>query len=141
MSAVGPIIYIDDDEDDHEIFLKVISDLRVPNAVIGFTTCQEAFDYLKATTEQPFIIICDVNIPVQSGIELKIEIDADDQLREKSIPFIFYSTSVDQRFVNLAYTQMTVQGYFRKENNYQDVKEVINSIVNYWKQCRHPNTV
>jgi len=139
MSTVGPIIYIDDDEDDHEILLKVLSDLQVPNPVVGFTTCIEAYDYLKTTSDQPFLIICDVNLPVQSGIELKMQIDGDEDLRKKSIPFVFYSTSVDQRFVNLAYTQMTVQGYFRKENNFQDVKQVIRLLVDYWNHCRHPN--
>ena len=140
MSTIGPIIYIDDDEDDHEILLKVLSDLHVPNPVIGFTTCYEAWDYLRESTEQPFLIICDVNLPVQNGIELKLQIDNDEYLRKKSIPFVFYSTSVNQKTVTKAYTQMTIQGFFQKKVSFSEVKETIRSIIDYWQVCKHPNS-
>jgi len=136
----GPIIVIDDDADDRDIFETVLKELTVNNERVWFTNCEDAFDYLRTTSEQPFIIFCDVNIPGLTGMEFKRQIDTHPQLRKKSIPFIFYSTSINQHTVNEAYTQMTVQGFFQKKDRYDDVKRDIKLMLDYWEECRHPNT-
>src|SRR4051812_10197046 len=105
----GPIIVVEDDADDEEIFKDILKELGIKNKLIWFRSCDFAFDYLKKTTGQPFIIFCDVNLPKLNGVEFKEQIDNDPQLRKKSIPFVFYSTSVNQKTVNEAYMQMTVQ--------------------------------
>jgi CheY-like chemotaxis protein len=136
----GPIILIEDDPDDKDVFQDILKDLKVFNPVVWFKNCDEAFSYLKTTSEQPFIIFCDVNLPGLNGIECKRQIDGDKELRKKSIPFVFCSTAVDQKTVDEAYTKMTVQGYFQKKNTYAELKETIKLIVAYWEECKHPNT-
>ncbi|MCW3090651.1 MAG: response regulator receiver protein [Ferruginibacter sp.] len=136
----GPIIIVEDDADDESILREILSEISVTNQVTWFQNCNDAFQYLKTTTEQPFIILSDVNLPGQKGTEFKKRIDKDPQLRKKSIPFVFYSTSVDQHTVNEAYTEMTVQGFFQKKESYEDIKRNIKLIIDYWKDCKHPNT-
>jgi CheY-like chemotaxis protein len=136
----GPVITVDDDDDDREIVKEVLKELNISNPTIFFTRCNEAFIYLKSNNTQPFIIFCDVNLPEQSGIEFKRQIDADKELRKKSIPFIFLSTSADKKYVNEVYTQMTVQGYFQKANRYSETRDIVRLILEYWKVCKHPNT-
>lgn len=136
----GPIILIEDDTDDKDVFQDILKELQILNPVLWFQNCDDAFSFLKKTTEQPFIIFCDVNLPGISGVECKRQIDDDKGLRKKSIPFVFYSTSVDQKTVNEAYTKMTVQGFFQKKNTYSELKETIKLITDYWKECKHPNT-
>jgi CheY-like chemotaxis protein len=136
----GPIIVVEDDAEDEEMFMEILNELNIPNKVIWFTNAESAFKFLKTTEEKPYIIFCDVNIPGQSGIEFKKNIDCDPQLRKKSIPFVFYSTSVNQKLVNEAYTEMTVQGFFRKAISYAEMKSDIKLILDYWSQCKHPNT-
>lgn len=140
MAKMGPIVIVEDDRDDEEILEEVLKELDMPNKIVWFTLCDSAFDYLKATTEQPFIILSDVNLPRQSGMDFKKRIDNDKGLRAKSIPFVFYSTSVDPNYVTEAYTQMTVQGYFSKGNSYEEIKRKIKLIMDYWKDCKHPNS-
>jgi response regulator RpfG family c-di-GMP phosphodiesterase len=135
----GPIIIIEDDPDDKDIMEAVIKDLQIGNRIIWFNNCPEAWDYLKTTSDQPFIIFSDINLPKENGIEFKKRIDEDAYLRKKSIPFIFYSTSADQETVNTAYTKMTVQGFFQKSGNYDEITKNISLIIDYWKACRHPN--
>ncbi|KAA2243286.1 response regulator [Chitinophaga agrisoli] len=137
----GPIIIIEDDADDKAIMEDIIRDLNVRNQLIWFSNCDDAWQYLKVTTEQPFIIFSDVNMPRQSGIEFKKQIDTDEHLRKKSIPFIFYSTAVNQQAVNKAYTEMTVQGFFQKHSTYDTMKNDLKLIIDYWTVCRHPNTI
>lgn len=135
----GPIIVVEDDADDKEVLEGILRELKVSNKLVWFRKSNEAFQYLKTTSEQPFIIISDVNLPIENGIEFKRRIDNDPYLRHKSIPFIFYSTSVGQKTVNEAYTQLTVQGFFQKGSSYDEIKKHINLIVHYWQVCRHPN--
>ncbi len=136
----GPIILIEDDEDDKAVIEEVLGELKITNELIWFDKSQGAYDYLLATSDQPFIILSDVNLPGKTGIDLKSQIDGNEYLRKKSIPFIFYSTSVDQETVNVAYTELTVQGFFQKQHRYEEIKAIIKLITDYWKVCRHPNS-
>src|SRR6187402_3045725 len=110
----GPIIVLEDDADDHDILEAVLEDLNITNKIVWFTRADEAFDYLNSTSDQPFIIFSDVNLPGQNGLEFKRRIDAHPYLREKSIPFVFYSTAANEQIIKEAYTERTVQGFFQK---------------------------
>jgi len=101
MAQSGPVIIIEDDVDDEEILKEVLTELKVKNEVVCFEVCPDAWTFLKTTTERPLIIFCDINLPKQNGLDFK-QIDEDAELRKKSIPFIFYSTSADQATVNEA---------------------------------------
>lgn len=140
MAKSGPIVVVEDDKDDQEIIREVLKDLRVPNKLVLFEKSRAALQYLKTTSDQPFIIICDVNLPQENGLEFKHLIDSDPDLRRRSIPFIFFSTSVSQNSVNIAYTKMTVQGFFQKAGTYDEVKNLLKVILGYWSDCKHPNT-
>ena len=138
MSKRGPIIIAEDDEDEREIILQAFKSLGVRNEIKFFDHGQQVLDYLSNTTDKPFIIICDINLPVMNGIELRAEIDKDEQLRRKSIPFVFLTTYSNPESVNKAY-EMTVQGFFVKENTIQTIEQSLRIILEYWRQCRHPN--
>ncbi len=137
----GPIIIIEDDRDDKDLLEEVLKELNISNKLVWFKNNGDAFQYLKTLTEPPFLIISDVNLPGQSGIEFKKQLDEHEELKKKSIPFIFYSTSADPRYVNDAYLNMTVQGYFKKENSYQEIKNTLKLILEYWRVCKHPNSL
>jgi CheY-like chemotaxis protein len=136
----GPIILVEDDDDDREIFEEVLNELKVTNELIWFNNCPEAFDFLLQTEKKPFFILCDVNLPGQTGLELKKNIDSNEYLRNKSIPFIFYSTSVAQIDVNTAYKETSVQGFFQKDLTYDLIRSKIKIIIDYWNNCKHPNS-
>jgi two-component SAPR family response regulator len=136
----GPIILIEDDHNDEDIFEEILKQLEIPNKLIWFTRADEAFHFLKTGSDHPFIIFCDVNLPGLNGVEFKRKVDDDEELRKKSIPFVFYSTSATQPTVNEVYTKMTVQGFFKKSNNFEHTKDTLKTIFDYWKICKHPNT-
>lgn len=139
MAKNGPIILVEDDEDDIDLLKEVMKDNDVENELKFFLNGPDALDYLRTTTDKPLLIICDVNLPRQNGIEFKTEIDKDEMLRKKCIPFIFYSTYVSQYAVNEAYMKLTVQGFFQKNDSYSEFKNMIGMIIEYWSICNHPN--
>lgn len=140
MSRRGPIVVIEDDADDREILQEVFESLGVKNELKFFGDGETVIDYLLATEDKPFIILTDVNLPRLRGTELRRRINENEELRRKSIPFIFLTTSADPKAVRDAYDQM-VQGFFQKEHNFEQVKQTVKLIVDYWTVCRHPNNM
>ncbi len=134
----GPILLIEDDVDDQEFIIGALQTLGIQNEVLTFDSGKKALDFLRIATQQPFMIISDVNLPVMNGLQLKYEIQKDEYLRSKSIPFIFLSTSADPKAVKEAF-DLSVQGFFVKENTYQGILQQLKQIIDYWKSCRHPN--
>ncbi len=140
MSVSGPIVIVEDDQDDQEIMQEVLASLSVTNKLIFFSRPLDAFQYLKSSPVQPFLILSDVNLPEQNGVEFKRQIDEDPDLRARSIPFVFFSTSVDKKAVNTAYKEMTVQGFFQKPFSFEELQTTLQLILEYWKVCKHPNS-
>jgi CheY-like chemotaxis protein len=134
-----PIIIIEDDTDDQDMFRELIVELGIPNPLIFFTNAPDAFEYL-ITDGQPFLILCDVNLPRQTGLEFKKMVDEHPELRKKSIPFIFCTTSVDAEAIKRAYLDMTVQGYFKKGASMGEMRRSIKVIFEYWLLSVHPNS-
>ncbi|RZK03556.1 MAG: response regulator [Flavobacterium sp.] len=139
MSEDGPIVIVEDDEDDVEIFTSIVKDLKLKNEILRFANTDDALRYLHSSDQVVYLIFCDINLPGKNGIEFKREIDANPELRNKSIPFLFYSTVARQSDVNEAYTQLTVQGFFQKQNSYSEMKSTLQRIFDYWEICKHPN--
>jgi CheY-like chemotaxis protein len=135
----GPIIVVEDDPEDQELFRDAITELGISNPIIFLNNGESGLEFLRASTEQPFIIFCDINIPKMNGLELREQIDADEELRRKSIPFIFYTTSLNKAEINQAYNH-TVQGYFKKEDSFELTKKTLKMILDYWDACKHPNS-
>src|SRR5688572_10511644 len=138
MSKNGSIILIEDDPDDQEMIMRAIKLLGIPNELKLFRDGEEGLQYLKTMTEQPFIIISDVNMPGMDGISFKRAIDNDPILQSKSIPFVFFSTAANTEQVKRAY-EFKVQGFFFKGNDFGTMKETLKAILAYWEKARHPN--
>lgn len=134
----GPIIIVEDDEDDRFFITNAIQKCGMPNELKYFDNGQQAFDYLLHTTDKPFIILSDINMPIMDGIELVRKINGDDHLRKKSIPFVFLTTTDNPRHINDAY-KLTVQGFFKKPDESQQLQEVIQLIMGYWTRCLLPD--
>jgi CheY-like chemotaxis protein len=137
MPNKGPILICEDDQDDREVLIEAFQSLGIANEIKFFKECSSALDYLKSTTDNPFIIISDINMPGMSGNDLKREINKNEYLRKKSIPFIFLSTTADSFAIEEAYNLM-VQGYFQKANNFNEIKATLKQIVDYWTLSKRP---
>lgn len=138
MPKNGPIIVVDDDQEDHFIIEEAFREITFDQQLLLFDKAQDFLEFLRTTNEQPFIIFCDINMPGMNGIEMRNEIINDPYLREKSIPFVFYSTAVNKAEVRQAY-ELTVQGFFQKPSNHAELVNLLRLIIDYWKVCRHPN--
>lgn len=140
MNKGGPIIIIEDDLDDQEILTDVFKDLDCKNEIIFFAEGEKALEYLTSSHVEPFIIFSDINMPKLNGMELREKIHQNEDLRLKSIPYLFFSTNAEQQHVVDAYSK-SIQGFFVKPTDYNEIKKTIKTIINYWETCVSPNYV
>lgn len=140
MSKAGEIVLVEDDADDRDLFGKILNELTLNHDLVCFDNAAEAYNYLQETSRSIFMIFSTVNLPGMNGLEFKLKIDTTPKLRKKSIPFVFYSSQANQRDVNDAYLNMTVQGFFKKGVDYDESKILLAKILDYWKLSKHPNT-
>jgi CheY-like chemotaxis protein len=134
-----PIVVVEDDLDDQEILKHVMKSLHVKNEILIFNNGFDAFNYLKNTTRKTFIILCDINLQLMDGIEFRNKINEDEQLKRKSIPFIFLSTAATETQVDKAYST-AVQGFFVKAVSMKEFERKLDVILRYWAECKTPNS-
>ena len=140
MNKSGPIIIIEDDTDDQDVLAEIFKELNYSNKLIFFGDSALALEYLTDTEIEPFLVLSDINMPKLNGMELREKIHSNEDLRMKSIPYLFFSTRAEQQQVIDAYSR-SIQGFFIKPNSYDRLKEIMVKIVEYWKECESPNYI
>jgi len=138
MNKNGPVIVIEDDQDDQDILSEIFVRLGYKNPVIFFADGNDALDYLNKTEIVPFLILSDINMPKINGFELREKIITNEQLQVKCIPYLFFTTSANKKSVIDAYS-MSVQGFFVKNNSFDKLEDTIRKIMEYWKECIAPS--
>ena len=133
----APIIIVDDDEDDKHLLQDAWKELGYPNPLLFLKTGEEVLHYLTAEQIIPFLILCDVNIPKMDGFELKAKLLEDSSTKYKSIPFVFWSSNVSNKQIQKAY-DLGVNGFFVKDNTFDEIKQSLIDIVNYWQKSKVP---
>ena len=138
MNRSGPIIIIEDDEDDQFLLEKCFKNLNYSNKLFFFLNGQHALDFLNSSDLIPFLILSDINLPKLDGFALRDKIKMDAKLQLRCIPYLFFSTSVNQDAVIKAYS-LSVQGFFQKQDTTEELEKTITVIMEYWKRCAAPN--
>ena len=138
MNKKGPVVVIEDDEDDRLMLSDIFKKLPYGNEVVFFENGNAALDYLNQTEVKPFLILSDINMPMINGFELRNKIHASEQLHLKCIPYLFFTTTSNKQAVMDAY-MLSVQGFFVKPQSYAKLEDTIRKIMEYWMECIAPN--
>jgi CheY-like chemotaxis protein len=134
----GPVIIIEDDEDDQAFLTEIFERLDYQNQIIFFSDGEKALDYITNLAEKPFLILSDINMPKLSGFALRDKLKTDAKLSNKCIPYLFFSTALSQKAVIDAYSK-SVQGFFVKQTTMSELEKTITVIMEYWRRCAAPN--
>lgn len=135
-----PIVIVEDDKDDCDFIIEALNGAGATNEYRCFPSPVEALAYLRETSETPFIIISDINMPNMNGLAFKKVINNDENLKSKRIPFVFLSTSAKPYIIDEAY-HLSVQGFFQKPTGLASYSDVAQSIMQYWKNSKLPQAV
>ncbi len=134
----GPVIIIEDDADDQDVLTEIFKKLNYPNKILFFFDGQEALDFINESGDSPFLILSDINMPKLNGFALREKLKTDAKLNIKCIPYLFFSTALNQKSVIDAYS-LSVQGFFVKQNSMLELEKTIFAIMEYWRRCAAPN--
>ena len=140
MNKTGPIIIIEDDGEDMELLSDVFKELKVENEIVFFNDSSLALEYLTKTDHEPFLILSDIEMPKLNGMQLREQINANEDMRLKCTPYLFFSTWAEQKFVVEAYSK-SVQGFFIKPHDWDHLMHTIKAIIEYWKECESPKYI
>src|ERR1700741_31334 len=99
------IFYVDDDDDDKEIFLEAVKDIeKVGNERIDvkfFAEGDELLNTIREADTKNCIVFLDINMPVKNGFQILTEIREEERLR--SVPVIMYLTSSEKGAVKISF--------------------------------------
>jgi CheY-like chemotaxis protein len=127
-NLLGPILLVDDDPGDQELLIFALKKLKISNQIIALPNGKEALDYLLQNEISPFFIISDVEMPTQNGFEFRKSILSSSTLRQKNIPFVFYSSSSGENSLIEA-TKLETQGFFIKQSSMNDLQNIVLKII------------
>jgi len=116
------------------------STLKIKLSKLGifFSDGEKAFEFLNKAETIPFLILSDINMPKLNGFALRNKLREDEKLSIKCIPYLFFSTALNQQSVIDAYST-SAQGFFVKSDSIQEIEKTIFVIMEYWLKCAAPN--
>lgn len=136
----SPILIVDNDEDDLLLIQEAALKSNITRPIHYFKNGNELIGFLRRQAASPFLIICDVNLPEETGFDIKKRISDDPDLKYKSVPFIFWSTSASEKQIQYAY-DLPAQGFFFKPSDFNELCDSLQTIIYYWQQSQHPKQI
>ena len=133
----NPIYIVDDDKDDEDLIEEAIRELGYQNELKFFHSGDEILKELKSNDVVPFIILSDINLPKMDGFKLREKILKESPVADKSIPFIFWSTTASTAQVKKAY-DLSAHGFFLKGASFNQLKKERDEIIKYWADALTP---
>lgn len=120
------ILLADDDEDDRDIFTKVMAETSAEVVVSTAKNGKEALNMLNGMETLPDLIFLDLNMPVMGGLACLKEIRANH--RYKDILVFIYSTSYNEVHVQESFTD-GANLYIPKPDSYLALRKMATFIL------------
>jgi CheY-like chemotaxis protein len=143
MKMTGSVIYVEDEPDDaffmERAFRQCAPDVELRiltngGEAIRFFT--EDFERVQHGELAPGLVLLDLNLPGNSGLEVLREIRAQPLL--KMLPVIIYTSSNQQIDIVEAY-RCGCSGYLVKSRSPERLKDVVNAMAEFWiKENQYP---
>jgi CheY-like chemotaxis protein len=136
MKNLRPILLVEDDIIDQMAVKRSIRELDAKNSLIIKENGEEALVYLRQKeNEKPMFVLLDLNMPKMGGLELLKILKEDPEL--KSIPIIILTTSKEDQD-RIASFKQSVAGYIVKPVDYEQFRQTLKLIHDYWSNSESP---
>jgi CheY-like chemotaxis protein len=120
------ILYIDDDEEDREIFREAVASID-PSIICNIVSDgRQGLNILEELVVLPDYIFADVNMPVMNGKQFLTELKKKTTLR--SIPVVMYSTTSQPSEIE-EFSRLGAKEFLVKPSSFKKVCETISGII------------
>ena len=120
------IVLIDDDEEDHQIFLAALEHISTTVHYHLFTDGRKALQDLRLGNINPEVIFLDLNMPLMSGQEFLSQIKKEKELSQ--IPIIIFTTSADSSIRELT-LKMGAYDFLTKPSDFKDLISLLQTLI------------
>jgi CheY-like chemotaxis protein len=137
MQTQVDILLVEDDAEDSTLTLFALLEHQLTSKFYVARDGQEALDYVFCTghyadrkiTDQPRLILLDLNMRAIGGLEVLRRIRADPQTR--AIPIVMLTASDEERDLIESY-RLGVNSYILKPVDFKQFKEAARLVAKYW---------
>ena len=123
------LLLIEDDQIETLKFEQIVGKINKKHKVVIAKNGEEALKNIKKSSTLPNVILLDLNMPKMNGIEFLQLLKKDEKW--KYIPVVVLTTSNYTNDILKCY-EIGVAGYIMKPLKYQEYKELIENLINYW---------
>ena len=130
------VLYVEDNENDADIFSRLMHKMGRPVTYTILSSGSEALDYLagqgkykQQLTPLPKLLLLDLNLVGLSGIDVVYKARQHD--RTRYLPIIAFSTSDSPSDVRSAY-EAGINAYVVKPGTYQDTGALLTHLYDFW---------
>jgi CheY-like chemotaxis protein len=137
MSGNRPILLVEDNPDDEELTLRALRKNNVRNDVVVAHDGVEALDFLfgrgehagRDLTNQPQVILLDLNLPRVDGLEVLKALRADE--RTRLLPVVVLTSSKEEEDILRSYA-LGANSYVRKPVDFLAFIEAVKALGMFW---------
>ena len=137
------ILLVEDSPDDEELTLRALKKNKIGNEIVVARDGQEALDYLfgegshagRDTSNQPQVVLLDINLPKVNGLEVLARLRADE--RTHLLPVVVLTSSSEERDVIGAYMNHA-NSYIRKPVDFDQFTHAVQQLGLYWLILNQP---
>jgi CheY-like chemotaxis protein len=112
------ILFIDDDEEDLQIFQAALDHISTTIKYNYFTDARKALEQLRLGTVTTQAIFLDLNMPLMNGHEFLAQLKQEEKL--KHIPVIIFTTSSDNAIREMTLSMGAID-FLTKPNDFKDL--------------------
>ncbi|MFD2571314.1 response regulator [Spirosoma soli] len=130
------ILYVEDNEDDADIFSRLIRKLNQPVTYTILPSGSEAIEYLTRqgrysdeAAPLPKLVLLDLNLVGLSGFDVIERVRSTD--RARGLPIVAFSTSDNPSDIQNAY-EVGINAYLVKPGNYQQTGALLERLCQFW---------
>lgn len=142
ISALKPIVLIEDNPNDLELTLIALEQARLANEVIVLRDGEEALDYLCCSGRwdlrekgNPAVVLLDLKIPKRNGLEVLQLIKSDAEL--KAVPVVILTSSREEPDLARAY-ELGVNAYVVKPVSFTQFVKAVQDLGGFWAVLNEP---
>lgn len=129
MTALRPILLVEDNPDDERLTLRALRQGHLANPIVVARNGEEALQKVFGSAPLPCVVLLDLKLPKVNGLEVLQQIRASD--RTRLLPVVILTSSSEDRDIIESYS-LGANSYVRKPVNIDEFTEAVRQLGLYW---------